>query len=38
MHIITKDEYEGETRMEWFKELLEQKVTFERMEFKLFFL
>ncbi len=37
VHIITEDEYEGETQMEWFKEMLEAKVSYEKIEFKLFF-
>src|SRR5680860_107600 len=37
VHIITEDEYEGEAQMEWFKEMLEAKVSYDKMEFKLFF-
>jgi len=37
VHISTENEYEGETQMEWFKEMLEQKVSYDKMEFKLFF-
>ncbi len=37
VHIVTEDEYEGETQMEWFKEMLEEKVTYGEIEFKLLF-
>lgn len=37
VHIITEDEYEGETQMEWFKEMLEEKVNYGKIEFKLLF-
>lgn len=37
VHIVTEDEYDGETQMEWFKEMLEKKVTYNKIEFKLFF-
>lgn len=37
VHIITEDEYEGETQMDWFREILEAKVSYDKMEFKLFF-
>lgn len=37
VHIVTEQEYEGETQMEWFKEMLEEKVTYHKIEFKLFF-
>jgi nucleotide-binding universal stress UspA family protein len=37
IHIITEKEYEGETQMEWFKDMLHNKVTYERIEFKLLF-
>ena len=37
VHIVTEDEYEGETQMEWFKEVLKKKVTYGKMEFKLLF-
>jgi len=35
VHISTKQEYEGEMQMEWFKEMLEQKVTYKRIDFEL---
>ena len=37
VHISTKEEYDGETQMEWFKEMLQSKVTYERMDFELLF-
>jgi len=37
VHIVTEDEYEGETQMEWFQEMLKEKVTYGKMNFKLFF-
>ncbi|MGI9552353.1 MAG: universal stress protein [Aurantibacter sp.] len=35
VHISTKQEYGGEMQMEWFREMLEQKVTYKLMDFKL---
>ncbi len=37
IHIITEKEYEGETQMEWFKEMLQNKVNYKKIEFKLLF-
>lgn len=37
LHIITEKKYEGEKQMEWFKEMLAEKVLYDKMEFKLFF-
>lgn len=37
VHISTKKEYEGETQMEWFKDLLKQKVDYKKMNFELLF-
>ena len=37
VHISTKEEYKGEMQMEWFKEMLKEKVTYERMDFELLF-
>ena len=37
VHMVTEDEYEGETQMEWFKEMLKEKVTYSKIEFKMFF-
>ena len=37
VHISTKDEYAGDLQMEWFKEMLEEKVDFQKMEFQLLF-
>jgi len=37
VHIVTEEEYEGETQMEWFKEMLDAKVSYDKIEFKLFF-
>ncbi|WP_281542246.1 universal stress protein [Maribacter aestuarii] len=37
VHISTKNEYAGETQMEWFQNSLSEKVTYEHLEFKLFF-
>jgi len=36
-HISTKKEYKGQDQMEWFKEILLQKVTYPNLEFYLFF-
>ncbi|TLP71982.1 universal stress protein [Maribacter sp. ACAM166] len=35
VHISTKDEYKGEMQMEWFKEMLDEKVTYKRIAFEL---
>ena len=35
VHISNEKEYEGEAQMEWFKDLLEKKVTYKRIDFKL---
>ncbi|SIR21237.1 universal stress protein [Maribacter ulvicola] len=37
VHISTKDEYKGDMQLEWFKEMLGEKVTYELIEFKLLF-
>ncbi|MFS4416426.1 universal stress protein [Maribacter sp. 2307ULW6-5] len=37
VHISTKEEYKGEMQMEWFKTMLHEKVTYERMDFELLF-
>ncbi|SDE34111.1 Nucleotide-binding universal stress protein, UspA family [Pricia antarctica] len=37
LHITTKKEYAGEELMEWFKDMLEQKTSYENMEFELIF-
>ncbi|NJB70392.1 nucleotide-binding universal stress UspA family protein [Saonia flava] len=37
VHISTDKEYAGETQMEWFKDMLNEKVTYDRIEFKLLF-
>ena len=37
VHISTKEEYKGEVQMEWFKTMLHEKVTYERMDFELLF-
>ncbi|MGB5818929.1 MAG: universal stress protein [Saonia sp.] len=37
LHILTKKEYAGEDQMEWFKEMLEQKVSYANMNFELLF-
>ena len=37
VHISTKSEYKGDVQLEWFKELLQQKVSYEHIEFKILF-
>ncbi|MDX1363198.1 universal stress protein [Arenibacter latericius] len=37
VHISTEKEYAGEQQLEWFKEMLEQKVDYENIAFKLYF-
>jgi len=37
VHISTEKDYEGTQQMEWFKEMLEEKVLYDKIEFKLFF-
>lgn len=37
VHISTKDEYAGEDQMEWFKEMLQQKVSYDKLDFKIYF-
>lgn len=37
VHITTQKEYAGEQQMEWFKEMLQQKVNYDKMEFDLIF-
>ncbi|MFD0863788.1 universal stress protein [Sungkyunkwania multivorans] len=36
-HISTRDEYAGKEQMEWFKELLQQHVSYKRLRFDLWF-
>ena len=36
-HVSTKDEYAGEDQMEWFKEMLAQKVNYPKLNFELRF-
>ncbi len=37
VHIATKDEYAGEEQMEWFKEMLQQRINYNRLHFALWF-
>lgn len=37
VHISTKAEYAGDLQMEWFKEMLEEKVDYQKMDFQLLF-
>ncbi len=37
VHISTKNEYAGEEQMEWFKEMLQQKIKFDKLQFDLLF-
>ena len=37
VHITTKKEYAGEEQMEWFKEMLQEKVKYAQLEFDLIF-
>ncbi len=37
VHIGTEKEYEGTEQMEWFRELLEEKVSYDKIDFKFFF-
>lgn len=37
VHITSKKEYAGEERMEWFKEMLQEKVDYAQLEFDLIF-
>lgn len=37
VHISSKEEYKGEMQMQWFKEMLLQKVTYEHIDFELLF-
>lgn len=37
VHISTKDEYAGDHQMEWFKDMLEKKVEYQKIEFQLLF-
>ena len=36
VHISTKKEYKGDMQMEWFKDALEERITYKNIEFKLF--
>jgi len=35
VHIPTKDEYAGDDQMEWFKEMLNQKITYKNIDFEI---
>ena len=37
LHITTQEEYAGEEQMEWFKEMLKEKVAYVKLEFDLIF-
>jgi len=37
VHISTKKEYTGEVQLEWFKDMLQQKVSYKRMNFEVLF-
>ena len=37
VHITKKEEYDGITQMEWFKEALKQKIKYEKIEFEVIF-
>ncbi len=37
LHITSRNEYAGEEMMEWFKEMLEQKTSYENIDFELIF-
>ena len=37
VHIVTKKDYSGETELEWFKDMLEEKVDYNQIEFELLF-
>ena len=37
LHITTQKEYAGEEQMEWFKEMLKEKVAYAKLEFDLIF-
>lgn len=37
VHITKKEEYDGITQMEWFKEALKQKINYEKIEFEVIF-
>lgn len=37
VHISTKDEYKGEMQLEWFKEMLNEKVSYSKIDFELLF-
>ncbi|MBT8301676.1 MAG: universal stress protein [Maribacter sp.] len=37
VHISTKEEYSGEEQMEWFKEMLQQKINYDKLNFELRF-
>ena len=37
VHISTKKEYAGETQMTWFRDLLESKVSYPKLDFELLF-
>ncbi len=37
VHISTKDEYAGEEQMEWFKEMLQQRINYNKLDFELRF-
>ena len=37
VHISTKNEYAGEEQMEWFKEMLQQRINYDKLDFELRF-
>lgn len=37
IHISTKKEYQADEQMQWFKEILEQKVSYKKLEYALFY-
>ncbi|GMN11722.1 hypothetical protein MTsPCn9_29050 [Croceitalea sp. MTPC9] len=37
LHITTKKEYAGDQQMEWFKEMLQQKVVYEKIDYDIIF-
>lgn len=37
VHISTKKEYAGEVQLEWFKDMLQQKITYKRLNFEVLF-
>jgi nucleotide-binding universal stress UspA family protein len=37
VHVATKKEYSGETQMEWFKSMLQERIDYPKIEFRLLF-